>query len=82
MAACAPSGQHLLAEGAWEGVMAESPAGSNGFGYDPIFFDKELGRTAAQMSREEKNSRSHRARAVAALLEQWPAFWQAWLAGR
>ena len=62
--------------------MAESPAGSNGFGYDPIFFDKELGRTAAQMSREEKNSRSHRARAVAALLEQWPAFWQAWLAGR
>ena len=77
IAACAPSGEHLLAEGAWEGSIAGSPAGSNGFGYDPVFFDKEKGCTAAQMSREEKNSRSHRARAVSALLEHWPAFWQA-----
>ena len=77
IAACAPSGEHLLAEGEWQGVVTRSPVGSNGFGYDPVFFDKEKGCTTAQMTQEEKNGRSHRARAVAALLEQWPAFWQA-----
>ena len=82
MAACTPAGERLLAEGAWEGVVAASPAGSNGFGYDPVFFDQERGCTAAQMSREEKNARSHRAKAVAALLSKWPAFWRDWLDGR
>ena len=82
MAACTPAGEHLLAEGAWEGIVAVTPAGSNGFGYDPVFFDEDLGRTAAEMSREEKNTRSHRSKAVAALLAHWPAFWRAWLAGR
>ena len=81
MAACAPNGKQLVAHGAWEGLLAELPAGENGFGYDPIFFDEEKNRTAAQMTREEKNSRSHRAKAVAALLAQWPAFWQGWLVG-
>ncbi len=82
MAACTPEGEHLLAEGAWEGVVATKRAGFNGFGYDPVFFDKEQGRTAAEMSREEKNARSHRSRAVAALLDRWPEFWRVWLAGR
>jgi XTP/dITP diphosphohydrolase len=82
MAACAPTGEYLLAEGTWEGLVAMSPSGVNGFGYDPVFFDEELGRTAAEMSREEKNARSHRARAVTALLRDWPAFWQAWLAAQ
>ena len=77
MAACASDGRHILAEGAWEGLLARAPAGDNGFGYDPVFFDPELGRTVAQLSREEKNSRSHRAKAVQGLLALWPAFWQA-----
>jgi XTP/dITP diphosphohydrolase len=78
MAACTPGGKELLAEGTWEGVLALSPAGRNGFGYDPVFFDPEKRRTAAEMSGEEKNRRSHRARAVAALLRQWPLFWTEW----
>ncbi|MDR2488080.1 MAG: RdgB/HAM1 family non-canonical purine NTP pyrophosphatase [Desulfovibrio sp.] len=81
MAACAPTGEHLLAEGNWEGMVALRPSGSNGFGYDPVFFDEEQGCTAAEMRKEEKNARSHRAKAVAALLRRWPAFWRRWLAG-
>lgn len=79
MAAAAPSGKRLLADGTWEGLVADIPAGQNGFGYDPIFFDPELRRTAAQMDAATKNSRSHRAGAVAALLRQWPLFWRQWL---
>lgn len=79
MAACDPAGGRLLAQGVWEGIITADPAGHNGFGYDPVFFDPERGCTAAQMSREEKNTRSHRAKAVAALLNKWPAFWRAWL---
>lgn len=82
MAACAPGGAQIGAEGVWEGRIAVSPSGGGGFGYDPVFFDPEKGCTAAEMSREEKNSRSHRARAVAALLRKWPAFWQEWLQKR
>lgn len=74
MAACSPEGKYITAEGAWEGVIAEEPSGNNGFGYDPVFFDPELGCTAANLTREEKNSRSHRARAAAALLALWPDF--------
>lgn len=76
MAACAPSGASVLAEGVWEGRIARREAGYNGFGYDPVFFDPELGVTAAQMSAEQKNARSHRGKAVAALLALWPNFWQ------
>ncbi|MDL2268166.1 non-canonical purine NTP pyrophosphatase, partial [Desulfovibrio sp. OttesenSCG-928-G15] len=54
------------------------PAGDNGFGYDPVFFDPKLGKTAAQLSAEEKNARSHRAAAVHNLFTQWSTFWQAW----
>lgn len=60
----------LVATGAWEGRIACAPSGENGFGYDPLFFDPELGRTAAELSREEKMARSHRGRALARLLEE------------
>ncbi|MBU1611371.1 MAG: non-canonical purine NTP pyrophosphatase, partial [Proteobacteria bacterium] len=40
-----------------------------------IFFDPELGRASAQLTPEEKNARSHRGRALKALLAQWPEFW-------
>lgn len=80
MVACTPPGDTLSAQGEWEGFLAEAPKGSNGFGYDPIFFDPEKACSAAQMSREEKNSRSHRAKATSALLQEWPFFWAKWVA--
>lgn len=49
------------------GLILDRPRGTGGFGYDPYFFDQELGRTFAEISREEKNRRSHRGRAFRAL---------------
>jgi len=59
-------GQKVLIEahGVLEGRIARVPAGSNGFGYDPLFFVPELGCTTAQLSPEEKNRISHRGKAV------------------
>lgn len=54
----------VVAQGQWRGRIASAPAGSGGFGYDPVFFDPKLGVTAAQMPREVKNRVSHRARAL------------------
>lgn len=51
-------------EGISEGRITEEPRGSNGFGYDPIFFNLDLGKTNGQASLEEKNRVSHRARAL------------------
>jgi XTP/dITP diphosphohydrolase len=60
-----PDGARLEAEGVVEGRIAEAPRGSSGFGYDPVF--EVDGRTFAEMSAEEKNAISHRARAARAL---------------
>jgi len=60
--------------GTCEGTIARQPRGNGGFGYDPIFVVPELGRSFAEISREEKSSRSHRgvaARAMAAFLRDW-----------
>ena len=57
----------LIAQGVWEGRILENPRGNNGFGYDPVFFSPHHGRSAAQLTPEEKNSSSHRARALHAL---------------
>ncbi len=62
-----PSGPALTYEGRCEGVLTESPNGANGFGYDPVFFYPPLGRTFAQLSRDEKGRVSHRGRALAEL---------------
>jgi XTP/dITP diphosphohydrolase len=51
-----------------EGTIADSPRGTHGFGYDPIFYFKELGRTYAEISHEQKNEYSHRGRAFRKLL--------------
>lgn len=53
-----------------ECVIADHPAGHNGFGYDPIIFYEPMGKTMAEMSDEEKNSISHRAKALRRL-EAW-----------
>jgi len=58
----------LEAEGECRGIIAQRPRGDRGFGYDPIFFFPELGRTYAELAEEEKNRVSHRARAVESLL--------------
>ncbi|EHQ52889.1 RdgB/HAM1 family non-canonical purine NTP pyrophosphatase [Ectothiorhodospira sp. PHS-1] len=58
----------ILCEGTWEGAVALRPAGDGGHGYDPVFLVPELGLTAAQISAEEKNRRSHRGQALAGLL--------------
>lgn len=58
-----------VVEGALEGLVAETPAGTQGFGYDPVFFVPELGKTLAQLTPDEKNRISHRARAFGKLKE-------------
>lgn len=59
-----PSGKVQFADGECEGLIAEEPRGSNGFGYDPIFYLPERGLTIAELSWEEKNKISHRGRAA------------------
>ncbi len=54
----------LISMGSWEGFIAESPKGSNGFGYDPLFFLPDLGKTSAELTDKEKNLISHRAIAL------------------
>ena len=51
-----------------QGILTEEPRGGQGFGYDPIFFFPPIGRTFAEMTREEKNRHSHRGRAFRKLL--------------
>jgi len=63
-----PAGRLLTAEGACEGVIATTPAGKGGFGYDPVFYLPEYGCTMAELPAETKNRISHRARAVRAAL--------------
>jgi XTP/dITP diphosphohydrolase len=59
----------LIAEGLWHGEIARAPRGTNGFGYDPLFFLEEYGRTAAELDPAQKNRASHRGQALARLLE-------------
>ena len=63
---CLASPKEILIEtqGQFEGIIAHNPAGNNGFGYDPIFFVPSLGKTAAQLTAEEKNAISHRGNAI------------------
>lgn len=65
-----PSGEEIHVRGEVEGVIGHALKGDNGFGYDPLFFCPEVGKTFAELSAEEKNKTSHRARALDALLER------------
>ncbi len=58
----------LIAEGVWEGRIAERPEGRRGFGYDPVFLDGRKGKCAALMSGAEKGRKSHRGLAARELL--------------
>ncbi|HLX58402.1 MAG TPA: RdgB/HAM1 family non-canonical purine NTP pyrophosphatase [Ktedonobacteraceae bacterium] len=71
-----PSGYCRVVEGMIEGIIADSPRGTQGFGYDPIFLLPELGKTFAELTPEQKNPISHRGRAAQiarVLLEYWPS---------
>ncbi|KWH03550.1 non-canonical purine NTP pyrophosphatase [Burkholderia territorii] len=58
----------LFAEGRWEGEIVDTPRGEHGFGYDPYFYLPSLGATAAELEPAVKNTHSHRALALKALL--------------
>ncbi|HLF72901.1 MAG TPA: RdgB/HAM1 family non-canonical purine NTP pyrophosphatase [Anaerolineales bacterium] len=64
IAIAAPNNQLQIAEGFCEGEIIPAERGTGGFGYDPIFLLPELGKTMAELSMDEKNRLSHRARAV------------------
>jgi len=66
-----PTGPALTYEARCEGLIATEPAGSNGFGYDPVFFYTPLNKTFAQITREEKNRVSHRGKALAELKSEF-----------
>jgi len=59
--------QPLIAAGTWEGFIAHSPRGTNGFGYDPLFFDATDRKRSAELDPADKNRRSHRGKAVRSL---------------
>lgn len=59
-----PSGPALTYEGRCDGVILQEPRGSSGFGYDPLFYFAEYGKTFAELTLEEKNRVSHRGRAL------------------
>lgn len=63
-------GSVIEIEESMEGEIAHSPSGSEGFGYDPIFYVKEFSKTTAQLSREEKNKISHRGKALRVLKDK------------
>jgi len=59
----------LIAEAKWRGQILRARSGDGGFGYDPVFLDATVGKTGAQMTREEKNRVSHRGKAFRELRE-------------
>jgi len=64
-----PDGKVEVVQGILDGLITDAPAGTKGFGYDPVFFVPELGKTLAQLTPDEKNRVSHRARAFAKIKE-------------
>ncbi|MGN0378836.1 MAG: XTP/dITP diphosphatase [Butyrivibrio sp.] len=69
IAAAFPDGEVITTRGTIEGVIAKEPAGTNGFGYDPIVYVPEYGMTTGQMEPEAKNKISHRGKALMAMKE-------------
>lgn len=63
-----PDGAERVIERSWRGQVVREARGGNGFGYDPVFLPDGLDRTAAELTAEEKDARSHRGQAFAALV--------------
>ena len=73
IAVVSPDGSEFTVRGEICGILHEKPAGDGGFGYDPIFYVPEFGMTTAQMTKEQKNSISHRGKASRAMAEKLKA---------
>lgn len=69
IAAVLPDGTVLHTEEAMEGLIAKEPCGNGGFGYDPILYIPEFGKTSAELTIEQKNQISHRGKALEAMKE-------------
>jgi XTP/dITP diphosphohydrolase len=63
-----PNGTEIIVRGEWPGSLVREPRGTNGFGYDPIFVPDGETRTSAELTAEEKDTASHRGRALRLLL--------------
>jgi len=74
IALATPDGRHFTVRGQCRGLILTAPAGSGGFGYDPIFYLPKLGCTFAELPADIKNSVSHRARALALFKERFAEF--------
>ncbi|WP_286262313.1 XTP/dITP diphosphatase [Thalassotalea atypica] len=61
----------VICHGVWEGAILTAPQGEQGFGYDPLFWVEQYQKTSAQLSREIKNQLSHRAKALAKLVQHF-----------
>ena len=70
IAAVLPDGRELTTRGVIEGRIGYEERGENGFGYDPIFYVPEFGKTTAELTEEEKNMVSHRGRALKIMKEE------------
>lgn len=70
IAAVLPDGRELTTRAAIEGRIGYEEKGSHGFGYDPIFYVPEFGRTTAELTEEEKNKVSHRGKALRLMKEE------------
>ncbi len=64
--------QPLIAEGEWHGEIGHTERGAGGFGYDPLFWLPQSGKTAAELSHDDKAQVSHRAKALQTLLQRFP----------
>ncbi len=71
LALCAPDGREWTLDGICPGHIAESPSGIEGFGYDPLFIPDGFTESFASMPSSQKNTISHRARALAAAAREW-----------
>lgn len=70
IAVCFPDGREIVKRETMEGLIAEEIKGDNGFGYDPIVYLPEYGKTSGELAPEEKNKISHRGKALALIKEE------------
>lgn len=76
IAAVLPDGRELTVRAAIEGRIGYEEKGGNGFGYDPIFYVPEMGKTTAELTEEEKNLVSHRGKALRLMREELKKLWK------
>ncbi len=69
IAVCFSNGEELTADGRVDGTILEEERGNSGFGYDPVFYSPEIGKTFAEATASEKNTVSHRSRALHNMLD-------------